>query len=56
VCWFLWQNSSQQKLQRCVKAQTDHFLSTSEGQELHKRGSDPPEQLFVLECKQMGVG
>jgi hypothetical protein len=50
-----WYNSSEQKLQRCVKAQSDHFISTSEGQELHRRGSDPPERLFVLECNQLGI-
>jgi hypothetical protein len=53
--YLLWYNSSQQKLQRCVKAQSDHFISTSEGQELHRRGSDPPESLFILECNQLGI-
>jgi hypothetical protein len=52
--YLLWYNSSQQKLQRCVQAQSDHFNSTSEGQELRRRGSDPPESLFVLECNQLG--
>src|SRR5277367_4292940 len=33
--WMLWYNSGQHKLQRCVKAQSDHYYSTSEGQELH---------------------
>jgi hypothetical protein len=55
ACWLFWYNSSQQKLQRCIKAESDHFYSTSEGQELHRRGSDPPASLFVLECKQIGV-
>jgi hypothetical protein len=54
MCWLLWYNSSQQKLQRCVKAQSDHFYSTSEGRELHQRGSDPPAALFVIECNQLG--
>jgi hypothetical protein len=55
MCWFIWHNSSQQKLRRCVKAQSDHFYSTSEGKELHQHGSDPPVTLFVIECNQMGV-
>jgi hypothetical protein len=53
--YLLWYNSSQQKLDRCVKAQSDHFISTSEGQDLHRRGLDPPESLFVLECNQLGI-
>jgi hypothetical protein len=53
--WMLWYNSGQHKLQRCVKAQSDHFYSTSEGQELHRHGSDPPADLFALECNQMGI-
>jgi hypothetical protein len=55
ACWLLWYNSSQQKLQRCAKAQSDYFYSTSSGQELHRHGSDPPPTLFVIECHQMGV-
>ena len=55
IGWLVWNNSNQQKLQRCVDAQSDHFYSTSEGQELHRRGSDPPVTLFLLECNQMGV-
>jgi phosphoribosyl-AMP cyclohydrolase len=52
---YLWYNSGQHKLQRCVKAQRDHFYSTSEGQELHRHGTDPPEDLFILECNQLGI-
>jgi hypothetical protein len=52
---YLWYNSGQHKLQRCVKAQQDHFYSTSEGQELHRHGTDPPVDLFVLECHQLGI-
>jgi len=52
---YLWYNSGQHKLQRCVKAQQDHFYSTSEGQELHWHGTDPPVDLFVLECHQLGI-
>jgi len=52
---WLWYNSGQNKLQRCVKAQSDHFYSTSEGQELHSHGTDPPTELFVLECNQLGI-
>jgi hypothetical protein len=52
---YLWYNSGQHKLQRCVKAQQDHFYSTSEGQELHRHGTDPPVVLFVLECHQLGI-
>lgn len=55
VMWMLWYNSGQQKLQRCVKAQSDHFYSTSVGQEMHRHGTDPPAKLFVLECNQMGI-
>lgn len=55
IGWFVWYNSDQQRLQRCVDAQSDHFYSTSEGQDLHRRGSDPPATLFVIECNQMGV-
>jgi hypothetical protein len=54
LLWY-WYNSGQNKLQRCVKAQQDHFYSTSEGQELHHRGTDPPAELFVLECNQLGI-
>ena len=53
--WLMWYNSGPQKLQRCVKAQSDHFYSTSEGQELHRHGTDPPATLFVLECNQLGI-
>ncbi len=52
---YLWYNSGQHKLQRCVKAQQDHFYSTPEGQEMHQRGTDPPADLFVLECNQLGI-
>jgi hypothetical protein len=51
----LWYNSGQHKLQRCVKAQSDRFYSSSEGQELHRHGTDPPADLFVFECNQMGI-
>lgn len=54
LLWY-WYNSGQNKLQRCVKVQSDHFYSTSEGQELHRRGTDPPTELFVLECNQLGI-
>jgi ABC-type nickel/cobalt efflux system permease component RcnA len=54
-CWLLWYNSSQQRLQRCVKAASDHYYATPEGQELHRRGSDPPVSLFTLECSQLGA-
>ncbi|WP_343709604.1 hypothetical protein [Mycobacterium sp.] len=52
---YLWYNSGQHKLQRCVKVQHDHFYSTSEGQELHRHGTDPPVDLFILECNQLGI-
>jgi len=52
---WMWYNSGQHKLQRCVKAQQDHFYSTSEGQELHRHGTDPPVDLFILECNQLGI-
>lgn len=52
--FYMWHNNGQHKLQRCIQAQKDHFYSTSEGQELHRQGTDPPEGLFVLECNQMG--
>ncbi len=52
---WLWYNSGQHKLQRCVKAQSDHFYATSEGQDLHRHGTDPPTELFVLECNQLGI-
>jgi hypothetical protein len=52
---WMWYNSGQHKLQRCVKAQSDHFYSTSEGKELHSHGTDPPTELFVLECNQLGI-
>jgi hypothetical protein len=52
---WMWYNSGQHKLQRCVKAQSDHFYSTSEGQELHRHGTDPPQDLFILECHQLGI-
>ncbi len=52
---WMWYNSGQHKLERCVKAQSDHFYSTNEGQELHRRGTDPPHELFVLECNQLGI-
>ena len=51
---YMWYNSGQHKLDRCVKAQRDHFNSSSEGQELHRQGTDPPAELFVLECNQLG--
>ena len=54
LLWY-WYNSGQHKLERCVKAQQDHFYSTSEGQEMHRHGTDPPDQLFVLECNQLGI-
>ncbi|WP_156751610.1 hypothetical protein [Mycobacterium sp. 1245111.1] len=54
LLWY-WYNSGQNKLQRCVKVQQDHFYSTSEGQELHRHGTDPPTELFVLECNQLGI-
>jgi hypothetical protein len=47
-------NNGQHKLQRCVKAQSDHFYATPEGKELHSHGTDPPNELFVLECNQLG--
>jgi hypothetical protein len=52
---WMWYNSGQHKLQRCVKAQSDHFYSTSEGQDMHRRGTDPPAELFVLECNELGI-
>ena len=55
MLWWAWYNSGEHKLQRCVKAQSDHFYSTPEGREMHSRGTDPPEQLFVLECNQLGI-
>jgi hypothetical protein len=55
VSVWLWYNSGSQKLERCVKAQSDHFYSTSVGQEVHSHGSDPPRDLFVMECNQMGI-
>ncbi|WP_292991616.1 hypothetical protein [Mycobacterium sp.] len=54
VVW-AWYNSGHKKLERCVKAQSDHFYSTTEGQELHRHGTDPPTELFVLECNQLGI-
>jgi hypothetical protein len=54
-CWWFWYNSPQQKLQRCIKAESNAFYATSEGQELHRRGSDPPVGLFIVECNQMGI-
>jgi hypothetical protein len=50
-----WYNNDQHKLDRCVKAQSDHFYSTTEGQELHRQGTDPPVDLFILECHQLGI-
>ena len=52
---WMWYNSGQHKLDRCVKAQSDHFNSTSEGQDLHRQGTDPPRELFVWECNQLGI-
>jgi hypothetical protein len=53
--WWMWYNSGEHKLQRCVKAQSEHFYSTSEGQDLHRQGMDAPNELFVLECNQLGI-
>jgi hypothetical protein len=53
--FYMYYNNGQHKLERCIKAQKDHFYSTSEGQDLHRQGTDPPEGLFVLECNQMGI-
>jgi hypothetical protein len=55
ACWLLWYDAPQQKLQRCAKAQSDHFYSTNPDQELHRRGSDPPPELFVTQRHQLGV-
>jgi hypothetical protein len=55
LSFWLWYNSGQQKLERCVKAQSDQFYSTSVGKEVHSHGSDPPRDLFVMECNQMGI-
>jgi hypothetical protein len=52
--FYMWHNNGQHKLERCVKAQKDHFYSTPEGKDLHSHGTDPPEGLFVLECNQLG--
>ena len=38
LLWY-WYNSGQHKLERCVKAQQDHFYSTTEGQEKIGRAS-----------------
>jgi hypothetical protein len=51
---YMWYNNGQHKLQRCIKAQSDHFYSTPEGQDLHRHGTDPPVELFVIECNQLG--
>jgi hypothetical protein len=51
---WMWYNNGQHKLERCVKAQSDHFYATPEGKELHSHGTDPPKELFVLECNQLG--
>jgi hypothetical protein len=53
VVW-MWYNNGQHKLERCVKAQSDHFYSTPEGKDLHSHGTDPPVDLFILECNQLG--
>jgi hypothetical protein len=53
--WWFWYNSPQQKLQRCIKAESNAFYASSEGQELHRKGLDPPDGLFVIECNQMGI-
>lgn len=53
--WWFWYNSPQQKLQRCIKAESNAFYASSEGQELHRKGLDPPTGLFVIECNQMGI-
>ena len=50
-----WYNSGHNKLERCVKAQSDHFYSTPEGQDMHSHGTDPPRELFVWECNQLGI-
>jgi hypothetical protein len=52
---WMWYNSGQHKLERCVKDQSDHFNSTSAGQELRSHGTEPPRELFVLECNQLGI-
>jgi len=54
ACWYWWYNSPQQKLNRCIKAESNAFYATSEGQDLHRKGSDPPRELFIIECNQMG--
>jgi hypothetical protein len=53
--WWFWYNSAEQKLQRCIKAESDAFYASSEGQELHRKGTDPPVGLFAFECNQMGI-
>jgi hypothetical protein len=53
--WYMWYNSGQHKLERCVKERSEQFSSTSEGQDLHRQGVDPPQQLFVLECHELGI-
>ncbi len=52
---YMWYNNGEHKLQRCVKAQQDHFYSTPEGKELHSHGTDPPTELFIIECNQLGI-
>jgi hypothetical protein len=53
--WWFWYNSPQQKLQRCIKAESNAFYASDEGKELHRQGSDPPVGLFIIECNQMGI-
>jgi hypothetical protein len=53
--WWFWYNSAEQKLQRCIKAESNAYYASSEGQELHRKGTDPPVGLFILECNQMGI-
>jgi hypothetical protein len=53
--WWFWYNSPEQKLQRCIKAESNAFYASNEGQELHRKGLDAPDGLFVIECNQMGI-
>ncbi|WIM87911.1 hypothetical protein PT015_24350 [Candidatus Mycobacterium wuenschmannii] len=56
LLWSLYQHYfGQSKLERCVEAQAKHFYATPEGKELHSHGTDPPRELFVLECNQLGI-
>jgi hypothetical protein len=55
ISWLSWYNSSDQNLQRCVKAEGQQWeskvQSDPQAQMIHAAGGDPPMTLAILDCE-----